>query len=441
MSLYRHLFYAESLQVLCSQEQVVQHMIHFEVALAQAQAQHGIITEGVAETIAKASESSTIDFEKLRQDIPLSGNAAAPLIKQLVRIVHESSHDAARYIHLGATSQDVVDTATVLMITQVIEWLEQHLLKLEKHLIKLTQEHRNTMMIGRTLMQQARPITFGLKTAGWLESINRSRQRLTASKNRLLCIQLGGAVGSQNSFLTKEVRKTMAILLELQDAPSYHSHRDNLAELCSMLGILTGSLGKMAKDVILMAQTEVGEVYEPAAEGRGTSSTMPHKRNPVLSTAIVANAHRVPHLVATMLSNMLQEHERAGGAWHAEWEVLTTIIGLTGGALEKAIELMAGLEVNTERMLQNLELTQGLIYAENVSLALAASMGKAQAHALVEEACKKSLAENRHLKTIILEMEIALSTTLLDRLFDPKNAIGLSLEIINEILSKYDNAL
>jgi 3-carboxy-cis,cis-muconate cycloisomerase len=290
-------------------------------------------------------------------------------------------------------------------------------------------------MVGRTLLQQAKPTTFGFKTAGWLDTISRSKQRLEQTKKRVLVIQLGGAVGNGNTNISIEIQQEFARLLDLKPSFSWHSHRDNLAELASVLGVLSGSLGKIAKDVSLLMQTEVGEVFEGAAEGKGGSSTMPHKRNPVTCAAVLANSNRVPHLVASLLSAMPQEHERSVGLWHSEWEVLIEIMQLTAGSLEKSIALIDGLEVDENRMSANLELTKGLIYAENIALALAKKVGKSEAHELIEKACKKAVKEKKHLKEVLLEMNIDLAD--LDSLLDSKNAIGLSLELIDQVVKKY----
>jgi len=299
-------------------------------------------------------------------------------------------------------------------------------------LVEITKKHRNTLMIGRTLLQQARPITFGLKTSGWLQSIERSKERIKSTQKRVLVIQLGGAVGSGNANLSKSVQQSLADILDLKPSFLWHSNRDNLVEAASVFGILNQSLGKIAKDISLMMQTEVAEVFEGAAEGKGGSSTMPHKRNPVTCTAILANANRIPNLVASLLAAMPQEHERSAGLWHSEWEVLTEILLLTAGSIERSIELIASLEVDEKRMLQNLELTKGLIYAENISLALATKIGKINAHELVEKACKLAISQQKHLKEVLEEMNVDLPN--LEALFKAENSIGNSLEIIDEIL-------
>jgi 3-carboxy-cis,cis-muconate cycloisomerase len=436
MSLYSELFYSSEGNEIFSDRNTIAAMLMAEASLAQAQSQTGIISKESAIIISNCCSVEFIDIEKLKKDIKLGGNAAIPLVQQLTKIVKSQDFEASKYVHFGATSQDIVDTGSVLQIAQYLKWLESKLIVLKSELIGITTKHKKTVMVGRTLLQQARPITFGLKSSAWLEGVCRSMERIYEMKNRLLVIQLSGAVGSQNRNIPAEVANLFAQILGLNPSFSWQSQRDNLNELASKLGILTGSLGKIAKDISLLMQTEVGEVFEGAAEGKGGSSTMPHKRNPVTCAAILANSARVPHLVATMLSSMIQEHERSAGNWHAEWEVLTDIMLMTAGSLEKTIELIAGLEVDEKRMLANIEITQGLIFAENVSLALASKIGKIQAHELVEKACKTAISKKKHLKEILIENNTEIEN--LDDLFNPENSIGNSVEIVNAILKKYE---
>jgi 3-carboxy-cis,cis-muconate cycloisomerase len=432
MSLYSEYFYSKTINELFSDKQTIAQMLRFEGALALAQAENGIVSPEAAQVIESCSQVDFIDIDKLKAEIKLGGNAAIPLVKQLTRIVKNNDVEASKYVHFGATSQDVVDTATVLQMQQYWYWLNDKLAELSDLLVEITKKHRNTLMIGRTLLQQARPITFGLKTSGWLQSIERSKERLKSTQKRVLVIQLGGAVGSGNANLSKSVQQSFADFLDLKPSFSWQSNRDNLVEAASVFGILNQSLGKIAKDVSLMMQTEVAEVFEGAVEGKGGSSTMPHKRNPVTCAAILANANRIPNLVATLLVSMPQEHERSAGLWHSEWEVLTEIMLLTAGSIEKSIELVASLEVDEKRMLQNLELTKGLIYAENISLALATKIGKINAHELVEKACKLAIFQQKHLKEVLEQMNVDLPN--LEELFKAENSIGNSLDIIDEIL-------
>lgn len=439
MSLYSELFYSNEVNELFTDKKSIGYMLTVEAALAEAQADNGLISKEVAQIISGCCSPEMIDIEKLKNEIKLGGNAAIPLVKALTKVVKNNSFEASKYVHLGATSQDIVDTATVLQIKDYVKWTVDKLEVLLGELIKVTKKYKNTVMVGRTLLQQAKPITFGLKTALWFESVDRSLARIQELKERLFVIQLSGAVGSQNQNISDDVCASFSEILKLKNGNSWQSQRDNLNELATKLGILSGTLGKIAKDVSLLMQTEVGEVFESAGEGKGGSSTMPHKRNPVTCATILANANRVPHLVGSMLSAMPQEHERSAGLWHAEWEVLTEIMQLTAGSLEKSIDLVSGLEVNEKRMLQNIEITNGLIFAENVSLALAIKLGKIQAHELVEKACKIAVSKNKHLKEVLEEMDIELDD--LAQYFNPENSIGNSVKIVENILKRYENKL
>lgn len=435
MSLYTYLFYTQT--SIAQDRQSLERMLRFEAELAQAQAACGIIPQQAADIIQACCRIEFLDIEKLKLEIRLGGNAAIPLVQQLTRIVKNNDVEASRYVHVGATSQDVIDTATMLEIQEWMQWFDAKLNELAHVLFELTKQYRSTIMMGRTLLQQAKPMTFGLKTATWLEAVLRSKRRMKGME--ILGLQLQGAVGSGNSAIQKEVQQKMAQSLGLPLAHSWHSNRDNFAEWASFLGILSGSLGKMAKDISLLMQTELGEVMEGAADGKGGSSTMPHKRNPVTCAAILANATRTPALVSTLLSAMPQEQERSAGLWHAEWETLTTLVELSAGSMDKTIDLMKGLEVNEERMLANVGMTHGLIFAENVSLALTPAYGKLQAHELVEKACKQSIKQGKSLQEVLATMDLPIAD--LDRLFVPKNSIGNSLSTIDEILQSYENTL
>ncbi|MDR6548158.1 3-carboxy-cis,cis-muconate cycloisomerase [Chryseobacterium rhizosphaerae] len=438
MSLYSHLFYSTEIEELFADSRQIAFLLEAEAALALAQSKCGIIPEKEAKIIAECCKVELIDIEQLKLEIRLGANATIPLVKQLTRIVKNNDFEASKYVHFGATSQDIIDTATMLSIHHFTVWMDDTLLALKKVLFNLTKKYRNTLMIGRTLLQQAKPITFGLKTALWLESIRRIEQQLQSTKSHILRVQLAGAVGSRSKKLSEEVLQAFSRQLDLAYSVAWHTERDPIAFFASELGVLSGFLGKISKDISLLMQTEVGEAFEGKAEGKGGSSTMPHKRNPVTCAAILANTTRTPQLVATILSAMPQEHERSAGLWHAEWETLTDLCRLTAGSLEKTVELLMDLEIDTEQMKHNLELTKGLIFAENVSLLLTPRMGKKTAHKLVERACIIAVEENKHLKKVLEEQQINVEG--LDACFDPRNSIGNSLEIIDRILEN-DNKL
>lgn len=435
MSLYSRTFYADELAELFSDQENVAKLLRVEAALALAQAQVGLIPESAARIIDECCRLEAIDLHSLKADVALGGNVAIPLVKQLTKVIKNRDFEAFKYLHLGATSQDIIDTATVLMIKAYVDWLEVKLVHLEQLLLALTKEHLHTLTIGRTLLQQAKPMTFGIKTAGWLLACSRSLHRLRQLTDRLFYIQLGGAVGSGNSGITWEVQEVMADLLGLNPSFPWQSQRDTFAEFASFLGILSGSLGKIARDISLLMQTEVAEVFEGAGEGKGGSSTLPHKRNPVGCALILSNSTRTPGLVATMLSAMPQDHERSAGMWHAEWETLADLMRLAGGSVEKSLDLITNLEVDKGRMLQNIELTNGLIYAEKISLHLSKSLGKMQAHESVKKACALAIQQQKHLKNVIAELHPQLEN--LDELFQPQQAIGQSVVWVEKVLKSY----
>jgi 3-carboxy-cis,cis-muconate cycloisomerase len=296
-------------------------------------------------------------------------------------------------------------------------------------------------MVGRTWMQQALPTTFGAKVAGWLDAIDRHRERLRETQQRCLVLQFGGAVGTLAALNDKgdEVAKQLAqeLKLPLAEIP-WHSHRDRVAEIATTLGLLVGTLGKIATDISLLSQTEVAEVFEPAEKGRGGSSTMPHKRNPVACAAVLSAATRVPGLVGTMLAAMPQEHERGLGGWHAEWESLPAIVSLAGGAAHTMAKLVPRLEVDAERMRQNLEETRGLIFAEAVSMALAEKIGKAKAHEAVEAACNASSKDGRHLRDVMDDDEAIaehFAADEIDGFFDAGKYLGMAEEFVDRIVA------
>jgi 3-carboxy-cis,cis-muconate cycloisomerase len=419
----------------------LQGMLDFEAALARAQARHGVIPAAAAAAIEAKARAELFDLERLASAAARAGNTAIPLVKQLTSLVAEGDAEAAGFVHWGATSQDAMDTGLVLQLRQFLSSLEGDLARLADALAQLAEAHRGTIMVGRTWLQHALPITLGLKAAGWLDAVERHRQRLAELKPRLLVVQLGGAAGTLASLGERGIEVAAALAGELAlgapDAP-WHGERDRLGELAAWLGLLTGTLGKIARDVSLMMQTDVGEAFEPAGEGRGGSSTMPHKRNPVACAVVLSAAVRAPQLVATMLAGMVQEHERGLGGWHAEWETLPELAILTAGALRWTAETMTGIEVDERRMRANLDSTHGLIMAEAVQMALGARIGRQTAHKLLEQASRRALAEGTHLREV-LKAEPAVTAHLgaeeIDRLLDPVGYTGSTHAIIDRVLA------
>ncbi|UCZ87025.1 3-carboxy-cis,cis-muconate cycloisomerase [Pseudomonas sp. L5B5] len=423
-------FTARSMRdVFCDQGRI-QAMLDFEAALARAEARVGLIPASAVAPIEAACQAGLYDVQALGEAIVTAGNPAIPLVRALGRQVAGNAPEAERHVHLGATSQDVMDSGLVLQLRSAVLLLEQDLQRLGERLAAQAQRHGGLPLAGRTWLQHATPVTLGMKIAGWLGAVTRSRERLQQLKPRLLVLQFGGASGTLAALGEQALPVARALAeelcLELPEQP-WHTQRDRLVEFASMLGLLAGSLGKLGRDISLLMQTEVAEVFEPAAAGKGGSSTMPHKRNPVGAAVLISAATRVPGLLATLFAAMPQEHERSLGLWHAEWETLPQICCLVSGALQQALALAAGLEVDEQRMAHNLDLTQGLVLAEAVSVVLAQRLGRETAHHLLEQCCKRAVAEQRHLREVLgddAQVNAELSATELDRLLDPAHYLG-----------------
>ncbi len=431
----------EPLAELFSDISVLQAMLDFEVALARTEARLGIVPQAAADHIATSAQSGDFNISRLVQSALRAGTASIPLVGALTEKVREKNAEAAGYVHWGATSQDVADTALVLLLKRAQPILLDDLERTEKALFELAKKHKETVMLGRTLLQAATPITFGLKAAGWLGELRRSGAHLKAAFAEALLLQFGGASGTLASLGDKGARVADALAKELglqsSDAP-WHTHRDRLANLVCACGVLTGSLGKMAKDVSLLMQNEIAEVAEPGGEGRGGSSTMPHKRNPTACALALSAAYRTPGLVATFLTTMVQEHERAVGGWHAEWPVIASVIQATGLAAASMAEVAEGLSVDAARMRENIENTNGIIFAERAMMLLGARLGRDAAHKLLEEATRQSVAQKKHLAEVLAEMpEVAsqIDRTTLQQLEVPGQYLGSAERFRKALLS------
>ena len=421
----------------------VQGMLDFEAALARAEARVGLIpTEAVA-PIEAACKAELYDYPALAQAIATAGNSAIPLVKALGKRIATTAPEAERYVHLGATSQDAMDSGLVLQLRAAIGLLESDLAKLAGALAAQAERHIDTPLAGRTWLQQATPVTLGMKLAGVLGAVTRHRQRLSELKPRLLSLQFGGASGSLAALGEAGWSVSGALAQELEltlPEQPWHTQRDRLVEFASLLGMIAGSLGKLGRDLSLLMQTEAGEVFEPAAPGKGGSSTMPHKRNPVSAAVLIGAATRAPGLVATMLAAMPQEHERSLGLWHAEWDTLPELCCLVSGALQQALLVVPGLEVDAVRMRQNLELTQGLVLAEAVSIALAQKIGRDAAHHLIEQCCKQAVREGAHLRAVLganAEVSTQLSAAELDRLLDAAHYLGQARRWVERAVAEH----
>ena len=416
-------------------------MLSFEAALATAESHAGVIPSSAVQAISQQCKAPLFDLDALARAAKSSGNIAIPLVKALTAQVAKYDAEAARYVHWGATSQDVIDTGLMLQLRGALAHVASNLDELATGLAELATKHRSTVMVGRTWMQQALPTTFGAKVAGWLDAIDRHRERLRETQHRCLVLQFGGAVGTLAALHEKsdEVAKHLAeeLKLPLAEIP-WHSHRDRVAEIATTVGLIVGTLGKIAKDFSLLSQTEVAEVFEPSEPGRGGSSTMPHKRNPVACAAVLSAAIRAPGLVSTMLVAMPQEHERGLGGWHAEWETLPEIVSLAGGAVRTMAEIAPRLEVDADRMSENLAATRGLIFAEAVSMALAQKIGKAKAHDFVEAACAEVRKSGKHLREVVggdTTVSQSFSTDELDGFFDARKYLGRAEEFVDRVVA------
>ena len=442
MRLFDKLFRYEAIDRIFSDREYVQALLDFEAALARAEAKAGVIPAADAQIIAAACRAEQFNVEELAAQAALSGNVAIPLVKNLTALVAKHNKDAARFVHWGATSQDAMDTGLILQLRRALEVVDQDLARLTSTLATLADKHRAAPLAARTWMQQALPTTFGFIVAGWLDAILRHRARLAELRARNLTLQFGGAVGTLAALSSRGPAVAKALAEELRlPLPSipWHTHRDHITEIATALGLCVGTLGKIARDISLHAQTEIAELTEPAGEGRGGSSTMPQKRNPVTCATVLAAAQRVPGLVSTMLSSMVQEQERGLGGWQAEWETLPEIVCLSGGALHHLSKMLPHLHVDAQRMLKNLDATHGLIFAEAVTMALADRLGKMPAHTLVETACKKARLENRHLRDVLREepgLHGYLTPADLERLFDVRNYLGSTEEFVRRVLAE-----
>jgi 3-carboxy-cis,cis-muconate cycloisomerase len=419
-------------------------MLDFEAALARAEAAIGVIPDSAAGPITQACRAETFDLAALAEAATRSGNLAIPLVKALTAKVAQADAEAARYVHWGATSQDVIDTAAMLTLRAGIDALLGDIDRAIAGFAGLAAKHRDTPVVARTWLQHALPMPFGLKLAEYAAALHRSRTRLRRLRRDGLALQFGGAAGTlaalgDKGWLVAE-KLAQELALTLPDAP-WHSHRDRIAEAASVFAILAGTCGKIARDVQLMMQTDVAEAFEPSGEGRGGSSTMPHKRNPVAAATALAAATMAPNLAATIFAAQVGDHERSAGPWHAEWPTLPTLQLVTSGALAAMVDIAEGLEVDAARMRLNLGATRGLIMAEAVTMALAESIGKTEAHHLVEAAGKKAVADKKDLRDVLAgdaKVTAHLGADKLTKLFEPMAYQGASQALIDRLLAAID---
>jgi 3-carboxy-cis,cis-muconate cycloisomerase len=419
---------------------MLQAMLDAEAALARASAGAGVIPAAAAAAIAACCDASRFDVAALGRASAAAGNPVVPLVRALAEQLPEA---AAGHVHQGATSQDVLDTAAALVARRALGPLLEDLAAAAGACARLAEAHRGTVLAGRTLLQQAVPVTFGLKAAGWLVGLDETRLRLAEVRRRTLAVQLGGAAGTLAGFGDRGLEVLAGFAADLglaEPTVPWHAVRARPAALAGALGACAGVLGKVARDVVLLAQNEVAEVREGGAAGRGGSSAMPHKRNPVAAVAVAACAARVPGLVATMLAVMPQEHERAAGGWHAEWEPQRELLRLVGAAAAWCRELLEHLEVDVGRMRANLDAAGGLPLAEAAAAALAGPLGRRRAREAVELASRRAAQEGRALREVLLESpEIAgrLGGADLDRALDPAARLGAARALVDRALAAH----
>lgn len=432
-----------AMNAVWSDAQTLQAMLDVEAALAKSCAENGVIPGDVVAPIVTACRADLFDMEALRMGATAGGNVAIPLVRQLTAEVRRIDIKAAGYVHWGATSQDIIDTGLILQLRASLVIIREQVDRLASSLAAQAIEHRSTPTVGRTWLQQALPMTFGLKFAQYLDAVGRLHDALVTHQESIAVLQFGGAAGTLASLgeHAPAVSRSLArnLGLSLPDIP-WHTQRDRLVTVAAFMGTLIGACAKMARDMSLLAQTEVGEVAEAGGRGKGGSSTMPHKRNPVGCAAVLSAGVKAPHLVSTIFSSMVQEHERALGGWQAEWDVLPELALIACGAVATTADIMSGLEVHSDQMMRNLNLTRGVIQAEAVMLELGRHMGRSSAHELLEKASQRAVESELSLLDVLVQDRAVtkfLSHGRLVELLSPLNYCGQSMSYVDAVLAKY----
>jgi 3-carboxy-cis,cis-muconate cycloisomerase len=434
--LFRDAFGTPAMREVFSDFSLISRYAEVEIALAKAEARCGVIPAEAAEEIARRTDVSALDFDLLRRETDIVGYPILPLVHQMVK----QCGDAGRYVHWGATTQDIMDTAVVLQVRAGLEIIAQDIADLRGILAGLSKRYRDTPMAGRTHLQQALPVTFGYKTAIYLAMFDRHAERLEQLKPRVLVGQFAGAAGTLASLGDKGFEVQQALCEELGlgvPVTTWHVARDGLAEVINFFGLVTGSLGKIALDIMIMASTEFGELYEPFVKGRGASSTMPQKRNPISSELMLAAAKAVRQHAGLMADAMVQDFERATGPWHAEWMAIPESFVLTAGSLHQAKFALGGLIVDENRMAENLDISRGLIVAEAVMMGLAPDIGRQEAHDVVYDACRVANEKGMTLANALSadpRVSGRIDRATIDRLTSPKNYLGLAPEMVDRVL-------
>jgi 3-carboxy-cis,cis-muconate cycloisomerase len=436
--IFRDIFSTEAMRRIFADENRVQKYLDIEAALARAQARLGIIPQEACDEICRHCHVREFDFAKMKAQYERIGYPVLPVVQQLVALCRDG---LGEWCHWGATTQDITDTATVLQIREALDLVEADIVAISDALAALAKRYRDTPMAGRSNLQQAVPITFGYKVATYLAAFERHRQRLKELRPRVLVGEFGGAAGTLSSLGSRGLEVQAGLMKELglgQPAIAWHTVRDCIAEVGCFLGLVTGICGKIAFDVKLMMQTEVEEVYEPFFEGRGSSSTMPQKRNPISSVYITATTALVRQQVAALLDAMIEDHERATGPWEIEWIAVPEIFSLAAGALAQTRFMVSGLIVDEKKMRANLDITRGLIVSEAVMMGLGPHIGRQYAHDLVYDICRQVVSSGRTLFDLLAEnQEISkhLDRPALAKLCDPANYLGQAGEMVDRVLA------
>jgi len=437
--IFGNIFSSQAMRQVWSDENRTEKYLDVERSLAIVQARIGIIPQEAADEIVRNCHISNIDMEKLREQTERIGYPVLGVVSQLNALCRDK---LGEYCHWGATTQDITDTATVLQIREGLEIVDTELAAISDALADLSLRYRDTPVIGRSNLQQAIPVTFGFKTASILAGIERHRERLTQLKPRVLMGEFGGACGTLASIETGALETQAGLMAELglaQPDIAWHTVRDTMAEVGSFLGLVGGSLGKIAMDVKLMMQHEVAEVYEPFAPGRGSSSTMPQKRNPISSCYIHAAISVVRQHAASMMDAMVADHERSTGPWEIEWIALPEAFCLLAGALKQTRFVLEGLEVDVQKMRANIDITNGLVMSEAVMMGLGPYIGREYAHDLVYDLCRVAIRDNRPLIDILCEhpeINVHLDRPALARLCDPAHYLGQAGPMVDKVLAR-----
>jgi 3-carboxy-cis,cis-muconate cycloisomerase len=438
-TIFQGIFTTDAMRQVWSDENRTAQYVEIERALAVVQGRLGIIPKEAADEIVSHCRIENIDMARLRQQTERIGYPILGVVTQLNQLCRDK---LGEYVHWGATTQDITDTATVLQIREALELVDGELAAIATAMAKLAKEHRLTPVIGRSNLQQAIPVTFGCKMAGLLSAILRHRERLAQLKERVLVGEFAGAAGTLASIEKGAMETQAGLCAELglkQPVIAWHTIRDNIAETGTLLGLIGGTLGKLSMDVKLMMQTEVGEVFEPYHHGRGSSSTMPQKRNPIASCYIHAAISVVRQHAAALMDAMVADHERSTGPWEIEWIVLPEAFCLIAGALKQSRAVVEGLEVDAAAMMRNIEMTGGLVMSEAVMMGLGPYIGREYAHDLVYDLCRESLAKQTPLIELLAahpQIKPHVGRAELQRMLDPANYLGQAGVMVDRVLAE-----